>query len=565
MALENIFVFKKQSNGTYSYIPASGLLFGLGSSGTVVLGDETNKISGAYNSILGGSNNSFGANTSRSIIGGGNYNCIRLGNGNFITAGEFNYISGCGNSSNVVIGGCSNVILGNQSLIGGGCGNFLGAGIKNVTYLGAFTNTIVGGQYNCAFAANPSDAASIYNQLNGWNGVNFGGTVYYNPPCESVIVAGTQNRIGGCRSFVGAGANNWAIKDYSSVINGYDNKNSSISSTIINGCESFIANGCFNKIDNGLCNRIGIQFGEGILNVTTATQSRFSSIDNGCCNIILSACNSSIRNGCCNNITNTYAASIGGGQNNTINNSSNGVIGGGTLNSMVAASQGFIGGGGSNCVKTYGVVVGGISNCALSDYSSILGGQTNCISTDGYHATIGGGLGNCISASYGYIIGGRRSKIQSTHTGAAILGDGEDRNHLSSGPHTLTLDFASGVYFAQPSIIGNINFTSRPTVNGTGVLLAGEGVASPVNISDEGINQGSASTLNFVGAGISASVGGSIATITVNGGGGGGISFVSPPNSPSSVGISGSIALDSKYVYFCTATNTWIRTALASW
>jgi hypothetical protein len=458
MSLDNIFVFKKQYNGTYSYVPASGLLFGLGTSGTVVLGDQTNKISGIYNSILGGSNNCFGASTSRSIIGGGNFNCIRLGNGNFITAGEFNYISGCANSSNVIIGGCSNVILGNQSLIGGGCGNFLGAGINDVTYLGAPTNTIVGGQYNCAFAANPFDAASIYNQLNGWNGVNFGGTVYYNPPCESAIVAGSQNRVGGCRSFLGGGSTNWAIKNYSTVINGFDNKNSSISSTIINGCESFIANGCFNKIDNGHRNRIGIQFSESIFNVTTATESYFSSIGNGCCNIILTACNSNISNGCCNKITNTYSASIGGGQSNNIIDSAHGFIGGGSSNNMVTASAGFIGGGANNCVKQYGVVVGGVNNCALSNCSSIVGGEGNCISADGYYATIGGGVGNCIFASYGYIIGGRRNKIQSTHAGAAVLGDGEDRDHLSSGPNTLTLDFISGTYIKNRAIIQNDSY-----------------------------------------------------------------------------------------------------------
>ena len=113
-------------------------------------------------------------------------------------------------------------------------------------------------------------------------------------------------------------------------------------------------------------------------------------------------------------------------------------------------------------------------------------------------------------------------------------------------------------------ISGSKTFASRPTVNGTGVLLSGEGVASLVTIQDEGSSQGSASTLNFVGAGVSASVGGSTATITINGGGGG-ISFVSPPVTPNSAGTSGQMALDQNYAYYCISNNNWRRSAISSW
>ena len=113
------------------------------------------------------------------------------------------------------------------------------------------------------------------------------------------------------------------------------------------------------------------------------------------------------------------------------------------------------------------------------------------------------------------------------------------------------------------TISGIKTFASRPTVNGTGVLLSGEGIASLITIQDEGSSQGSASTLNFVGAGVSASVGGLTATITVNGGGG--ISFVSPPPTPTSVGTSGQIALDQNYSYFCISDNNWRRSAIGSW
>jgi hypothetical protein len=73
------------------------------------------------------------------------------------------------------------------------------------------------------------------------------------------------------------------------------------------------------------------------------------------------------------------------------------------------------------------------------------------------------------------------------------------------------------------TISGIKNFASRPTVNGTGVLLIGEG------------------------------------------GGGGGGSFVSPPATPTSAGTQYSLATDSNYLYVCVATNSWKRTALAVW
>jgi hypothetical protein len=73
------------------------------------------------------------------------------------------------------------------------------------------------------------------------------------------------------------------------------------------------------------------------------------------------------------------------------------------------------------------------------------------------------------------------------------------------------------------TISGVKNFASRPTVNGTGVLLIGEG------------------------------------------GGGGGGSFVSPPANPNSAGTQYSLATDSNYLYVCVATNSWKRTALAVW
>jgi hypothetical protein len=86
--------------------------------------------------------------------------------------------------------------------------------------------------------------------------------------------------------------------------------------------------------------------------------------------------------------------------------------------------------------------------------SSILGGHQNCI-TNSNCASILGGYLNCISADYVVVLGGRNAEIVLSHTGAMILNDAQDRAHKSKAPHSLTLDFASGIYL-QSSITGSL-------------------------------------------------------------------------------------------------------------
>lgn len=57
---------------------------------------------------------------------------------------------------------------------------------------------------------------------------------------------------------------------------------------------------------------------------------------------------------------------------------------------------------------------------------------------------------------------------------------------------------------------------------------------------------------------------GNIVTITL-GGGGGGISWVTAPASPTSSGTAGQVAYDGSYYYICTAASTWRRVAISSW
>ena len=40
---------------------------------------------------------------------------------------------------------------------------------------------------------------------------------------------------------------------------------------------------------------------------------------------------------------------------------------------------------------------------------------------------------------------------------------------------------------------------------------------------------------------------------------------ISTPSSASDIGTTGQVAVDTDYVYVCTATNTWKRAALSTW
>lgn len=68
-------------------------------------------------------------------------------------------------------------------------------------------------------------------------------------------------------------------------------------------------------------------------------------------------------------------------------------------------------------------------------------------------------------------------------------------------------------------------FGSNSVISSSYALTASYviGGASTIGIEDEGSPQGSAGTINFVGSGVNASVGGGVATVTITGGGGGSI------------------------------------------
>jgi hypothetical protein len=155
----------------------------------------------------------------------------------------------------------------------------------------------------------------------------------------------------------------------------------------------------------------------------------------------------------------SYSSFIGGGRFNIILGSHCSILGG--LRNANTGNYSLIGGGESNILinSDYSFIGGGYKNDIKSNSSSIIGGDLNRISGESY-SFIAGGSGNYSSGAFSNIFGGlsnqalapfsniigRRSIVSGSHSGAMILSDGQNRDHVSKGEHTLHLDFASGVY-----------------------------------------------------------------------------------------------------------------------
>ena len=313
---------------------------------------------------------------------------------------------------------------------------------------------------------------------------------------NSFIGGGCANRISGNNNFIGGGCNNSINRaSNASIVAGNGNV-----LDLISNC-SFIGGGASNRITQASCLSV---IGGGFSNCAACAAAV---VGGGCVNralgdgaVIVGGCqNTASRPGAfvgggCQNCIESYAGTIGGGFNNWSRDGNSNFIGGGGGN-QVRNDHSTVGGGQLNYAHSIGSsILGGLGNQidGNSPVSSIVGGCSNCISYT-LGGTIGGGRYNCITSSpiavigggclnkicgaaNSYIVGGYLSNILDGHSGSAILADGQDRVHNSSGAHTLTLDFASGVYFASPRIYGSLTFNSP--VNAINGLTANSGVFS---------------------------------------------------------------------------------------
>jgi hypothetical protein len=346
-----------------------------------------------------------------------------------LPASGFNFIVGASGSLNLasrsfvsginsmVVGGLGNVTRGNSSAVIGGSFNRLNSsnssaivGGENNTILRSNNSVILGGTFNCM-----ASGSNVFFMGVGESNCGQG-------QC-SVLLGGCQNTNLGNYAFLGAGFGNCIVTSTTAntLVGGTSN--------IVNGNYNFLGGGSYNGIDTVATYSI---IGGGLLN---CAGGQGTAILGGFCNKVLvsntNPTNNTIVGGCKNCMSFPVPYGIDRGN----------FIGGGKENLI----------GSSSSKASYSVIVGGDCN-TLDDttHSAILGGCCNSLS-NGCDSFILGSR-NTTAAARSFIIG-QNSTIVSTHSGAGIISDGTNILKTSQGQNTLTLDFISGTYIKNRTIL----------------------------------------------------------------------------------------------------------------
>ena len=425
--------------------------------------------------------------------------CIINSYASRIDSASFGYISGgCRSSLQNSLDSCilysfnSNIIGGQQHTINGSYFFISTTGQVSTGFIrGNDANVVAGGCSLSALEANVN--LQRFNSVlggtgwaNGYNDViqcfNSAGGLFVG--CSNKLVTSQKSSIiggqGNCISGTTNGA--WIIKNSSAIAIWKDSENNSIISSknskildqvsesiILGGDSNCIIAQDFPYYD---CRNGTAQYSRTIANsniiggvgnvICTASHcssiiaSLYSTIESGSINsIILGGYSSKLCENSCNSIAQGASSIIQGCYSS---------VGGGN-NNQICGNYNFIGGGEfhRNCTEKHSVIVGGYHNFILggsppnqarANCSFIGGGSNNCV--ESFYGFVGGGCNNRVQAPYGYTVGGRNTNI--THSGAAVLGDGEGRAHNSCDSNALTIDFSNGLYFGgkNSDIILNI-------------------------------------------------------------------------------------------------------------
>jgi hypothetical protein len=478
----------------------------------------------------------YGRNATTETTSNSNFAQIYGGFSNTITNG----------TNGVIVNGVANLICQvSQSSISNGCANCIiaptssfGNSIKNGT-----SNTInVNGSYNAI--------------INGCTNNMYGACI-----SNALIGNGNANTIACCNSY----------------------------GLILNGCSN-ILNGNFALIGNGICNNLydvtnpNVAFASVIVNgvgnntsggtwndttkvwsvaPTRVAPSCYTFIGNGFQNQIVSPY-STITNGCCNIIGGSSIGTIiGSGLNNIICLANYSSIVGGSFNSVCCSTFSFIGNGSISqiCESTYSVIGGGALNnvCSISDYS-IIGGGCNNIIKSSVNSVIGGGFCNCIGLGLtlqsSAILGGCNNKIYSNYGTIGggvenIITQNSDSSSILGGTKNSTNNFSNvniigssiNATRSNATFVNNLNISDTPTINNSVNTLGWDATSKQVVLKTLGVGVSSVglvmppafSVLNspittsgsicVVGAGLTSQYirgDGELATFPVVSGGGGG-------------------------------------------
>jgi hypothetical protein len=583
----------------------------IGSNDSYIFGQPHTMINSEYSYISGAYLHPQGNNYNQlDSISNSTYSCIINSYGSRLDSSTNSYISGSTWSSALntlvtcIFGTCLSTILGGSyHRINGNWLDVTSTGlVRPGSFRGGGASIIGGGIGMCTIEANYDRQRFTGVLGTGWANGNNDSTVYFN--CASALLAGDQNIL--------------VTSQYSSIIGG---KSNCISGTTNGACVGRNIGGSIytiaewkrnenNSIISSKTSKILDQVSESIIlggnsNCIVARDFPFyySGIDATyqCSRTILS---SSIIGGALNTMcTASHCSTIIGSVSSIIESGSfNSIILAGNSSKLCSRSCYSIAQGASSTINgcfsniaggyfntisgNFNLIAGGQANRnCTQQHSSIVGGCANWICSGSNCSFIGGGGNHCIiNSPYSYIIGGRCGIIQDSHCGAAVLGDGQNRSHVSCGPDTLTLNFAGGVFFAQPNVYGLTNFEIRPKVNSTDILVNGD-----TNLVYNTGNQSIAGIKNFTSIpqynSVNLAISNNVVDKTTNQSITGIKNFTSrptvnnipilvsgdikqtftSPTSANSAGTSGQFVIDGDYFYFCKKDNTWVRTALSSW
>lgn len=476
MALESVQTYEVNGNGVLTPIP--NFIFQTDTSGSVILGGCGSSIDYINEPIFtnvaadGNWNPHPNYGTSSSIAAGEGNN-ITDGMFSFIGGGQSNFISGktdlkykrldtltCSKltrgASSFIGGGTDNSIYSPKSIIVGGHNNSI-EGHSLYKYAapvppGPFSYLIIPGKcidtYPVSFTGEYVTGIEFMAPISRLEEINCG-------PGYNSIVGGRNNNIKGIFSFIGGGNNN---KITSSTPANLDNMYHQYS-----GRFSFLGGGCNNTIIDSTCSLIGgganncIQASNGsslLGGTSNYICARAGFIDVGWGNTIaggqlnktIGGCGQSIFGGIGNTISGAYSqgfSTILGGVYNTVHSPSDGFPGG----LEVSQNNTIIGGACNNLGK-------GLSHTQqdFTARSSIVNGFKSTLY--GVASNIIGSEFSCVNNSFVSIFGGRN--ISGHHYGSTIIGDAlYNRQKVSAGEYTLTLDFASGTYVRNKIIIEN--------------------------------------------------------------------------------------------------------------
>jgi len=574
--------------------------------GQTLVGGKYNVLCGNYATVVGGENN-CGCGNNLSIVGGQG-NCV-FASGSSIVGGECSQT--CSDLS-FIGGGAYNCITNSSkcSFIGGGTSNVTSARLAVVVggqlnYVNGQVSMIGGGVCNIVDEVYSSILGGIRNKIccGGCGGSN-------------VIVGGSDNTIGPVinTSFIGNGSSNHITNNTSSVFigNGYNNRvssssiGSSVGSTILNGSSNCITAPCGTILNGGSnqiqgvwssSNLIGGGYDNKIGTTTddTCSWSKYSTILNGIFNCVVGT------NvvGECQNIS--LFSSILGGSNNIIRGDYGSILGGSC--NTIAANNGLILGGKCVNITHNGAAVIGDSTvntknskgvCTLSlDFAGGTYIKNKLILQDAeiVYQSRSPSISGQISYDKDYLYrhnGDDWTKVQMGTgdniflTGSALATYNTDYSGWANNTYATVSNLAStgNALVTNLASTGNALVTYNRNYSGwanntyatiSNLFLTGSNIIATritgVSIQAGSSDIGQVKTLNFVGAGVSASVTNAIATITVAGGVGGGagnVSYVSVPATPNSAGSSAQIATDGKYFYAHNGSK-WRRTALSEW